>query len=109
MKKLMALVALGLATMWISVALGAQEAAGAAAKEGCACLLDWSKLFQGFIESIVYSILGVIVLIVAYKVIGWIVPFDLNKELSEDDNPAVGVFMAGIFVAIGLVIASAIG
>jgi uncharacterized membrane protein YjfL (UPF0719 family) len=36
------------------------------------------------------------------------VPFDLNKELAEDDNPAVGVFMAGIFVAVGLIIASAI-
>jgi putative membrane protein len=70
--------------------------------------MDLTRLLTGVLDSAIYTVLGVLLLVVAYKVVGAVVPFDLNKELSEDDNTAVGVFMAGIFIAVGLVIASAI-
>lgn len=91
------LFALGLGTLWTRVAL-AEGGAG----------FDAGRLLAGLLDSVIYSVLGLVLLVVAYKVFGAVVPFDLNKELAEDDNPAVGVFMAGVFVALGLVIAAAI-
>ena len=90
---------LGLGVLWAKMALAAGEGGGG---------FDMSKLLTGLLDSLIYSVLGLLLLVIAYKVFGAVVPFDLNKELSEDDNPAVGVFMAGIFIALGLVIAAAI-
>ena len=70
--------------------------------------MDWALLGKQVIESLIFSVIGIAVLLFGYWVLGKVVPFDLNKELSEDDNPAVGVFVAGMFIALGLVIAAAI-
>lgn len=71
--------------------------------------MDLQALGSGILETLIYSVLGIIILIGAYKILSWVVPFDLNKELSEDDNPAVGIFVAGMFIALGLIIAASIG
>jgi len=96
------LFALGIGVLWTKLAL-AQPAAAAAAPSHV------QRLLWGLLDSAVYTVLGMLLLVVCYKLFAVVVPFDLNKELSEDDNPAVGVFMAGVFVAVGLVIAAAIG
>ena len=70
--------------------------------------MDMGKVVGGVVDSLVYTVLGILILVISYKVFGAVVPFDLNKELAEDDNTAVGVFMAGIFIAVGLVISAAI-
>ena len=70
--------------------------------------MDMGKVLGGVVDSLVYTVLGILLLVISYKVFGAVVPFDLNKELAEDDNTAVGVFMAGIFIAVGLVISAAI-
>ena len=89
------LLALGLVAMGTRTAMAADG-------------IDMSKVLSGVVDSLVYTVLGILLLVISYKVFGAVVPFDLNKELSEDDNTAVGVFMAGIFIAVGLVIAAAI-
>jgi len=71
--------------------------------------MDLAALGSGILETIIYSVLGIVILITGYKILSWVVPFDLNKELSEDDNPAVGIFVAGLFIALGLIIAASIG
>ena len=92
---------LGLGVIWTKLAL-AQPAAAAAPGHV-------QRLLYGLLDSAIYSVLGMLLLVVCYKLFSVVVPFDLNKELAEDDNPAVGVFMAGIFIAVGLVVAAAIG
>ncbi len=87
---------LGAVTMWSNTALA--EGGG----------MDMSRVMSGVVDSLVYTVLGILLLVISYKVFGAVVPFDLNKELAEDDNTAVGVFMAGIFIAVGLVISAAI-
>lgn len=100
-RKLVAPMSAGLVTLWTAVAL-AQDA-------GAAAGVNTSRVVAGVVDSLVYTVLGILLLVISYKVFGAVVPFDLNKELAEDDNTAVGVFMAGIFIAIGLVISAAIG
>ena len=57
----------------------------------------------------IYTLFGLILFSLSYWVLEKVAPFDLRKELTEDDNPAVGVMLAGMFIGIGLIIAAAIG
>jgi uncharacterized membrane protein YjfL (UPF0719 family) len=70
-------------------------------------LSGWS-LLSGIIGTIVYSALGLIVLLIGFKIFDMMTPFSLNKEIAEDDNVAAGVVVAGIMVALGIIVAAAI-
>ena len=65
-------------------------------------------LWRGLVHSIIYSLLGIVVLMVGYKVFDLATPFDLNKEIAEDDNTSAGVALAGIMIGLGLIVAAAI-
>ncbi len=60
------------------------------------------------LATVVYSSLGVVIFAVAYKVIEKLLPFSLTKELSEDDNTAVGVLMGSVMIGLAIIIAASI-
>jgi putative membrane protein len=64
--------------------------------------------FQVFVSSFVYAAVGIAVFIIAFKVAEKILPFNLVKELSEDDNVAVGIVMGAVILGLAIIIASAI-
>lgn len=57
--------------------------------------------------SLIYSVLGMIFLMVAYKVFDIVNALEFTKEL-EKNNQALGTVIAGFFIAIAIIIASAI-
>ena len=57
---------------------------------------------------LVYSGVGIVVFILAYKIIEKLLPFSLTKELSEDDNTAVGVLMGSVMIGLAIIIAASI-
>ncbi|PIQ24565.1 DUF350 domain-containing protein [bacterium (Candidatus Blackallbacteria) CG17_big_fil_post_rev_8_21_14_2_50_48_46] len=57
--------------------------------------------------SLIYSILGMIFLMVAYKVFDIVNALEFTKEL-EKNNQALGTVIAGFFIAIAIIIAAAI-
>lgn len=61
-----------------------------------------------FLSSLVYAALGIVIFIGAFKIAEKVLPFDLVKELTEDDNVAVGVLMGSIIIGLAIIIASAI-
>jgi uncharacterized membrane protein YjfL (UPF0719 family) len=60
------------------------------------------------LATLVYSAIGIVIFIVAYRVAEKLLPFDLDKELAEDQNTAVGVLMGSVMIGLALIIASAI-
>ena len=60
------------------------------------------------VATIVYSAIGIVVFILAYKLIEKLLPFSLTKELSEDDNTAVGVLMGSVMIGLAIIIAASI-
>ena len=58
--------------------------------------------------SLIYAAIGIVTFALAYKVAEKLLPFDLTKELSEDDNTAVGVLMGSIMLGLAIIIAAAI-
>lgn len=57
--------------------------------------------------SLVYAILGMIFLMVAYKVFDLVNALEFTKEL-EKNNQALGTVVAGFFIAMAIIIAAAI-
>ena len=68
------------------------------------------KVLGGFIiEGVVFSIVGLIVLMVGYKVFDLATPYDLNRQIAEENNVAAGVAVAGVLVSLGIIVAAAMG
>lgn len=65
-------------------------------------LLNW------VIETLIYSFLGVIIMMVVFLLLELITKTSIKKELIEDENIALWVMFAGFFIAIGIIIAAAI-
>ena len=59
--------------------------------------------------SVVYGLVGIVLLIVGYKIFEWVTPFSVNDALSKDQNRAVGIAVGAIFVGIAIIVAAAIG
>ena len=97
------------ATLW-STYVDAQDTANQTAQAGQEQqLIDYGLLAVQILESIIYSIIGLIVLIVGYKIFDLVTPYDLNYQIAEDNNTAAGIAVAGILIAQGLIVAAAIG
>ena len=61
-----------------------------------------------FINTLIYTALGIAVFLIGYKIFDWIVPCDFNKEL-ENKNIAIAIVIAGFFVGLAIIIAATIG
>ena len=60
------------------------------------------------VATLVYSVVGIVIFILAYKLAEKLLPFNLDKELAEDQNTAVGVLLGSMMIGLALIIASAI-
>jgi putative membrane protein len=67
-----------------------------------------SNLVSNLIAGIVFALLGVVLFIVGFMIFDRLTPGSLWKELIEDQNTAIGVLMAGVAIALAIVIAAAI-
>src|SRR5215831_4059294 len=68
----------------------------------------FDNLGSNFIAAVVFALLGVILFVVGFIIFDKITPGSLWKELLEDQNTALGVLMAGVAIAIAIIIAAAI-
>lgn len=68
----------------------------------------FDNLGSNFVAAVVFALLGVILFVVGFMIFDKITPGSLWKELLEDQNTALGVLMAGVAIAIAIIIAAAI-
>lgn len=53
--------------------------------------------------SALFGFLGIIILIVGYKLFDWVIPLDFNKEL-EKNNLSVAIVIAAMLLGIALIV-----
>lgn len=63
---------------------------------------------DAFVSTVVYTVLGIVIMVIAIGAINMMFRLNLRKELSTDNNIAYGVAIAGFAIAIGLIIAGTI-
>jgi hypothetical protein len=66
------------------------------------------KIEKGPVGMLVYSVLGLIILAGAFKMIDILTPGNLAKQIAEDRNIALAIVIAGAMIGISMIIASAI-
>jgi uncharacterized membrane protein YjfL (UPF0719 family) len=64
---------------------------------------------SGLVLSVVYGLVGILLLMIGYKIFEWITPFSVNDALSKDQNRAVGIVVGAIFISIAIIVAAALG
>ncbi len=60
------------------------------------------------VGSLIYSFLGILILVISFVIIEKITILNLWKEISERQNMALAVMATGFMLAIAIIIASAI-
>lgn len=65
-------------------------------------------LWQGILQSAIFSLLGVAVFAIAFLVISKVVPFSIRKEIEEDQNTALGIVLGAVILGLALIVSSAI-
>ena len=80
-----------------------------AAASGDVPMIDFKVLGGFIIEGIVFSIVGLIILMVGYKVFDMATPYDLNRQIAEENNTAAGIAVAGVLISLGIIVAAAMG
>ncbi|MFQ6044269.1 MAG: DUF350 domain-containing protein [Candidatus Poribacteria bacterium] len=96
-----------IAVFFVGIASVVSAQVGRGAGEAIHFLSGWS-IVNGVIGTVVYSALGLAVLFIGFKIFDLVTPFSLNKEIAEENNVAAGVVVAGIMIALGIIVAAAI-
>lgn len=60
------------------------------------------------VNALVFSVLGLVIFIAGFMLVDWWTPYDLWKEIVEEQNTALAIVVAGISMGICLIIAAAI-
>lgn len=61
---------------------------------------------EAIISTIVYAAIGFIMMIVFFWVFDKLFRLNIKRELIEDDNPAVGILLAGVALSTAIIIAA---
>ena len=70
--------------------------------------METNILFNWLAESAIYSVLGILIMVICYVIIDKVTSFSLKKELIEDENIALWTMFAWFFIAVAIIIAAAI-
>ena len=78
------------------------------AQDEAASGLDSSLLFGQIISTLVFGIIGILMAILGFKLFDWLIPFDLDEEICEKQNLAVGTLCAAMVLGICIIVAVAV-
>ena len=76
----------------------------AAENAGIASKMNWAELGTTFL----YGLMGIVLSMIGYKVYDLMVPFDIHKEIAEDQNTSLGIVLAAIILGVSIIVAAAI-
>ncbi len=73
-----------------------------------ALVTDWNHFANGMIYSVAFGVLGIVLLLLGFKLFELVTPkLDVEHKLQEG-NLAVAIVVGSLFVAIGLIVGIAI-
>jgi len=70
--------------------------------------MDFTPMIRAIASSIVFSAIGLVMFLIAWRALQWLMPFSVRKELEEDQNTALGVVIGSIMIGLAIIIAAAI-
>ena len=95
---------------WVVGGLAILLSAGhiAWAQDGGSASLDAADLFEQVLSTVIFGIIGILMAILGFKLFDWLIPFDLDEEICEKQNLAVGILCAAMVLGICIIVAVAV-
>ena len=94
-------------SIWVWLGPGvalAAEVGGTPERAPQGLAITWGSL----LASVVYGVVGVLLLIGAYYLYELVTPYSVRKELIEDQNTALAIVVGAVILGMAIIIASAI-
>ena len=66
------------------------------------------KLWEHLLAAVIFSLVGVAVLVVCFKLMSKLSPFSIKKEIEEDQNTALAIIMGSVIIGMSIIFAAAI-
>jgi uncharacterized membrane protein YjfL (UPF0719 family) len=57
-------------------------------------------------STVLYGVIGLLITLAGYFIFDKVVGLDLKRELVEDQNTALGIMLAGVFIGCSIVVAA---
>ena len=70
--------------------------------------MDYGPFVHIFVNTVIYTLFGIVVFLLAFFAIVKLAPFSIIKELEADQNVAVAVLIGSVILGLAIIIASAI-
>ena len=70
--------------------------------------MNLSQLTNGLAMAAAYTGIGLVAFAVAFWIIVKVTPFSIRKEIEEDQNIALGIVIAAVFIGIAMIISAAV-
>lgn len=70
--------------------------------------MDYSAFLRTFLSTVVYTLFGLIVFGIAFRMIVKISPFSIRKEIEADQNTALAILIGSVILGLALIIAAAL-
>ena len=67
-----------------------------------------SGLTSGIIATVLYSLIGIIMATIGFKVVDWLTPGDLAEEVANKGNRALAILAGSMILGVCIIIASAV-
>jgi putative membrane protein len=65
--------------------------------------VNWVLVVKTLIETIVYSLIGIVMFGVSFVMIKLIAPFSLRKEIEEDQNSALAILIGSVILGLAII------
>jgi len=70
--------------------------------------MELEIIVANFAYAIIGALVTIILMMLGYKVLDWLTPFDTSKQLGEN-NVAVGIVVGSMFVGLGIAVGLVVG
>lgn len=71
--------------------------------------MEWlEQHWRPIVDSVVYSAIGTVILLLCFWFIEKVLPFSLRKEVADDQNVALGIILGAFILGVSLIISTAI-
>ena len=71
-------------------------------------VVPMNQLADLVVETLVFTLIGLILFSVAFKIITKVSPFSIRKEIEEDQNIALGIVIAAVIIGIAMIVSAAV-
>jgi uncharacterized membrane protein YjfL (UPF0719 family) len=68
----------------------------------------WERFGMGVLQTLVYTLIGLVFFALAYWLITKMTKYSLDKELEEEQNVAMAIVIASVILGIALIISAAV-